>query len=129
MGTIDETASPLGEALFSSVQRRVLSLLLGHPERAFQSAEVIRLAQSGTGAVHRELRRLEAAGWLTATRVGNQKHYQANRECPGFHELHGLVIRTLDTEFPGGRAAEPVPDESPSLTMPAPPPRDGWKVW
>ncbi len=92
MGTIKPAG--VASALFTPVQQRVLGLLFGQPERRFQSAQIIRLAQSGTGAVHRQLRRLERAGLVTVTRVGNQRHYQANRDSPIFADLHGLITRT-----------------------------------
>jgi predicted nucleotidyltransferase len=93
-------ASSLADALFSSVQQRVLALLFGQPDRRFQSAELIRLAHGGTGAVHREINRLADAGWLTVTRSGNHKYYQANRGCPAFRELHGLVVKTVGVVEP-----------------------------
>jgi predicted transcriptional regulator len=78
MGTIipdtgrgEISLSGLAGALFSSVQQRVLALLFGHPERNYSTSELIRLAESGTGAVHRELRRLAEGGLLTVARVGN----------------------------------------------------------
>ena len=95
-------------ALFSPVQQRVLGLLFGQPGRRFQSAELIRLAESGTGAVHRQLQRLEATGWITATRVGNQKHYQANAECPAFDELRSLIAKTVGLVEPLRRALAPL---------------------
>jgi predicted nucleotidyltransferase len=55
---------------------------------------VIGLARSGTGAVQRELARLEAAGLVTVSRIGKQKHYQANQASPVFQELRGLVLKT-----------------------------------
>lgn len=85
----------LGDALFSQVQQRVLGLLYGQPTRRFQSGELIRLARGGTGAVQRQLERLTASGWITATRVGNQKYYQANEDSPAFAELHGLIVKTV----------------------------------
>jgi predicted nucleotidyltransferase len=109
MGTKDEADSPgLAGALFSPVQQRVLGLLFGQPGRRFQSAELIRLAKSGTGAVHRQLRRLEAAGWVTATRLGNQKHYQANADCPAYAELQGLIAKTVGLVEPLRRALHPL---------------------
>jgi predicted nucleotidyltransferase len=93
-------SSGLADALFSPVQQRVLGLLFGQPERRFQSAELIRLADSGTGAVHRQLSRLAEAGWVIVTRTGNQKHYQANRACPVFAELHGLIVKTVGVVEP-----------------------------
>ena len=86
--------------LFSPVQQRVLALLFGQPGRSFQGAEVIALAGSGTGAVHRQLVRLADSGLVTVTRVGNQKHYQANRDSPVFSELHGLVLKTTGLAGP-----------------------------
>ena len=111
MGTISEHASPgLAGALFSPVQLKVLGLLFGHAGRRFQSAELIRLAESGTGAVHRQLRRLEDAGWVTVTPVGNQKHYQANQACPAFDELRGLIVKTVGLVEPIRKALEPLSD-------------------
>jgi predicted nucleotidyltransferase len=87
--------SGVASALFTPVQQRVLGLLFGQPERRFQSAELIRLAGSGTGAVHRQLQRLEKAGLVTVARDGNQKYYAARRDAPVFPELHGLVVKTV----------------------------------
>ena len=91
-------------ALFTPVQQRVLGLLFGQPDRRFQSAELIRLAQSGTGAVHRQLARLEEAGLVTVDRMGNQKYYQASHQSPVFQELHGLIAKTVGVAEPLRRA-------------------------
>ena len=74
----------IADALFTKVQQRVLGVLFGNPGRSFYGNEVISLVDSGTGAVQRELTRLEAAGLVTVTRIGNQKHYQANEAAPVF---------------------------------------------
>lgn len=108
MGTNRQSTDGLADALFTPVQQRVLGLLFGQPERRFQSAELIRLAASGTGAVHRLLSRLEATGLVTATRVGNQKHYQANTASPVFAELHGLVVKTVGVVEPLRTALAPL---------------------
>lgn len=86
--------SGLADALFTKVQQRVLAVLFGNPARSFFANEVIALAGSGTGAVQRELARLEMAGLVTVTRLGKQKHYQANAGSPVFQELRGLVLKT-----------------------------------
>ena len=85
----------LADALFAKVQQRVLGVLYGNPRRSFYANEVIALARSGTGAVQRELRRLEASGLVTVTRIGKQKHYQANAGSPVFEELRALVLKTV----------------------------------
>ncbi len=85
----------LSSALFSNVQQRVLALVFGHPERSFYTSEIVRNVHSGTGAVERELARLEQSGLVTVERIGNQKHYRANRESPIFEELQGIVLKTV----------------------------------
>lgn len=106
MGTKPASAG-LADALFSPVQQRVLGLLFGQPQRRFQSAELIRLAGSGTGATHRMLTRLADAGLVTVTRSGNHKHYQANRASPVFPELHGLIVKTVGLVEPLREALTP----------------------
>ena len=90
-----EAPSAMASALFPKVRQRVLAVLFGNPGRSFYANEVIGLAQSGTGAVQRELAGLAAAGLLTVKRQGNQTHYQANADAPVFTELRGLVLKTL----------------------------------
>lgn len=92
--TSEQAQSGVANALFSKVQQRVLAVLFGNPSRSFYANEVIALAGSGTGAVQRELARLDAAGLVAVTRIGNQKHYQANSSTPVFEELRGLILKT-----------------------------------
>src|SRR5712691_12287437 len=98
MGTISPRSHGLADALFSPVQQRLLGLLYGQPQRRFQSAELIRLAGSGTGAAHRLLTRLADAGIVTVTRSGNQKHYQVNRQSPIFSDLRKLVAKAVGVQ-------------------------------
>lgn len=88
-------AAGTADALFSKVQQRVLGVLFGNAGRSFFANEVIALAGSGTGAVQRELSRLEGAGLVTVRRVGKQKHYQANAAASVFRELRGLAMKTF----------------------------------
>jgi predicted nucleotidyltransferase len=107
MGTELAPRTRLADALFTPVQQRVLALLFGQPDRSFRGAEVIALADSGTGAVHRQLMRLADSGLVTVSRAGNQKHYQANPDSPVFAELHGLVVKTVGLVGPLEKALEP----------------------
>ncbi len=100
----------LADALFTPVQQRVLGLLFGQPDRRFQSGELIRLAASGTGAVHRLLTRLAGARLVSVERVGNQKYYQANLASPVFAELHGLIVKTSGLVAPLRAALAPLAD-------------------
>jgi predicted nucleotidyltransferase len=85
----------LADALFSKVQQRVLGLLFVNAERSFYTNEIVRFVDSGIGVVQRELEKLTASGLVTTKRIGNQKHYQANREAPIFEELRGIMLKTV----------------------------------
>ena len=90
----------MSSALFSNVQQRVLGLIFGHPERSFYTSEILRSVNSGTGAVERELKRLQSSGLVSVERIGNQKHYRANPDSPIFGELHSLVLKTVGLAGP-----------------------------
>ena len=107
MGTISTDAISLSNALFSKVQQRVLALIFGQPERSFYTSEIKRNVNSGTGAVERELSRLQRSGLVSIERIGNQKHYRANRQSPIFAELHSLVIKTVALTEPLRKSLEP----------------------
>ncbi len=95
MGTNGAGNYNLGDALFSKTQRQVLSLLFGNPDKSFYVKEIVRSAGVGVGTVQRELEKLSRVGLLTIKKIGNQKHYQANRESPIFEELKGIVQKTF----------------------------------
>jgi len=94
MGKIEHGKSGLASALFAKVQLRVLTLLIGQPERQYHASEIIKIVQSGSGAVQRELEKLTRAGIDVVTPSGNRKMYQANRDSPIFHDLRGLIMKT-----------------------------------
>jgi predicted nucleotidyltransferase len=98
----------LADALFSTVQQRVLAYLFGQPERSFFATELIKLAGGGSGAVQRELARLEDSGLVMVTRLGTQKHYQANPKSPIFSELCGIAQKTVGLAEPLREALRPL---------------------
>ena len=106
MGKIIETS--LSTALFSNVQKRVLGLIFGQPDRSFYTSEIMRSVRSGTGAVERELTRLKDSGLVSVQRIGNQKHYRANANSPIFEELRSLVRKTVALTEPLKESLEPV---------------------
>lgn len=93
MGTSHSRVS-IADALFTQTQQRVLSVLFGNVARSYYASEIIARAQIGSGAVQREIARLEASGLITSERIGNQKHYRANERSPVFEPLRELVLRT-----------------------------------
>ena len=85
----------IGAALFGATRQAVLRLLFGHPGERFYQRQIIRIIGLGSGAVQRDLEQLTRAGILVRTAEGRQTYYQANRECPVFDELHGLIRKTF----------------------------------
>jgi len=56
---------------------------------------LIGLIGAGSGAVQRELARLEGSGLVTVSRSGTQKHDQANPASPIYMELCGIARKTI----------------------------------
>jgi predicted nucleotidyltransferase/predicted transcriptional regulator with HTH domain len=110
MGIAEMETTGLSNALFSKVQQRVLGLIFGQPERSFYMSEIMRNVRSGTGAVARELLRLQQSGLVSVERIGNQKHYRANPQSPIFSELRSLVIKTVALTEPLRKSLEPCAD-------------------
>jgi predicted nucleotidyltransferase len=106
MGKMIEAS--LSSALFSNVQKRVLGLIFGQPQRSFYTSEIMRSVRSGTGAVERELTRLRDSGLVSVQRIGNQKHYRANADSPIFEELRSLVRKTVALTEPLKESLEPI---------------------
>ena len=98
----------LADALFSTIQQRVLACLFGQPERSFFATELIRLAGGGSGAVQRELARLSDSGLVVVSRLGTQKHYQANPKSPIYAELCAIARKTVGLAEPLRTALAPL---------------------
>ena len=84
----------LASILFTEYRRRVLGLLLLHPDEHYHLREIARLTGTVPGTLARELAKLEEAGLLESQRVGNQRHYSANRSCPVYEELASILRKT-----------------------------------
>ncbi len=85
----------ISDVLFSGVQQRVLGLLFGQPERSFYTNEIAKLGKTGRGSLQRELERMTAAGLVTMTQIGRQKHYQANRDSFVFNEIRSITLKSF----------------------------------
>ena len=107
ISTVQKRTS-MADALFSTIQQRVLAYLFGQPERSFFATELIKLAGGGSGAVQRELARLDDSGLVTVTRVGTQKHYQANPKSPIFADLCAIAQKTVGLAEPLREALAPL---------------------
>jgi len=86
--------STLSSVLFTEYRSRVLGLLLLHPERSYYLREVARITATVPGTLKREMDKLLEVGLLTVQKVGNQNHYQANRDCPIYEDLANVLRKT-----------------------------------
>ena len=107
VATRAKPATGLADALFSKGQQRVLGYLFGQPERSFFATELIGLSGGGSGAVQRELQRLADSGLVRVSRVGTQKHYQANPASPIYSELTAIARKTVGLAEPLREALKP----------------------
>lgn len=80
--------------LFTEYQRRVLGLLLLHPENRYHVREIARLTNTAAGSLHRELSKLAKSQVLLREISGNQVYYQANPNFPIFKELASILRKT-----------------------------------
>lgn len=101
----------IADALFTSTQQKVLSILFGQPGRSFYASELIALAGAGSGAVQRELKRLAKSGILVTRTIGNQKHYQANADSPIYGEIFQIVRKTFGLTKPLSEALLSIADK------------------
>ncbi len=95
MGTFVPIMSTiLSAALFGKTQNAILGLLFTNVDEAYYLREIVRRTGMGQGAVQRELKKLSGARILLRQDIGRQSFYRANKDCPIYHELHGLAIKT-----------------------------------
>jgi predicted nucleotidyltransferase len=65
-----------------------------HPEASLHVREIARATGKIPGTLLRELNQLADAGVLLRQPMGNQVHFQANRQCPIYEELRGILKKT-----------------------------------
>ena len=98
----------LADALFTNTQQNVLGLMYVQPKKSFYINEILRLTGMGVATIKRELERMETAGILSMTRIGNQHHYQANPGCPIYEELLSIAAKTFGVADILETALEPI---------------------
>jgi len=94
IATFASSMSVLSDILFKDYRKRVLNLLLLHPDESNHVREVARLTGTVAGTTGRELKNLAQAGVLLQRKRGNQLEYSANRQCPIFEELASILRKT-----------------------------------
>jgi DNA-binding transcriptional ArsR family regulator len=80
--------------LLPEVRKEVLALLLTSPQQSWHLRDIARRTDFAPGTVQRELTGLVQAEIILRRKDGNRVYYQANKSCPIFPELAGLLRKT-----------------------------------
>jgi len=94
-------SSQLTKLLFKGYRRKVLELLLLHPDKKYHVREVARITGTVAGTLHKELSHLADTGLLLKEKVGNQVLYSANYDCLIFEELVSILRKISNTYVVG----------------------------
>lgn len=84
----------LSDLLFPTYRRRILSLLLLHPELSLHVREIARRTGLAAATLGRELTRLAEVGLLTREVRGNQVAYRADATCPIHADIANVLRKT-----------------------------------
>ncbi len=110
MGSKPVADDVVAMALWPAARRATLGLLYTRPDEAFFLREIVVRTGLGFGHVQRELARLSKAGILSRRRAGVHVYFQANRDCPVFSEILGLVRKTVGLAAGLRKALAPLAD-------------------
>ena len=83
------------KSLFPKTKRKILSLMLLHPDERFYLRDISRKINVSQGTLHRDLKPLVRDGILISESRGNQAYYSINKNCPIYNELRGIIIKTF----------------------------------
>jgi DNA-binding transcriptional ArsR family regulator len=88
-------AAKMIDKLFGSKLRaKILAWLFSHTDERYFVRQLKGILQEDAANISRELLRMTDMGILICQIEGQQKYYQANKNCPIFAELQGLVLKT-----------------------------------
>jgi predicted nucleotidyltransferase len=86
----------LSNKIFGSrIRTKVLSWFYMHTDEGFFIRQLATILKEDPTNLSRELSSLEKVGILVSTKQGNLKYFQANKRCPFFKELKGLILKTI----------------------------------
>jgi len=77
----------------SRVRRKIVVVFAKYPDFKTHARGLSKLIKEDPGNIQRELKRLEKGNFLIATKKGNTKIYQTNKQFPILKELQSIVIK------------------------------------
>lgn len=100
--------SAFAEIFASPTLVDVLGIFLTHSERDYYQRELVALSGSRLSQVQRDLRRLERAGLVSASRRGNRVYYRGASGHPAFADLQRVFVKTVAVADVLREALEPL---------------------
>lgn len=99
------------EKLFGSrIRAKALGWFYMHPDERYFVRQLASILNEDSTNLSRVLTELTKFRILSSIRLGNLKYFQANKNCPFFHELKGLVLKTIGVIGEIKSAFEKFPD-------------------
>ena len=83
------------DALFPRTRQAILAATFGEPRRWWYMRELARHLRLTPSSLQRELASLVRGGILLQRREGKHVYFQADTDSPIFHELQGLILKTV----------------------------------
>lgn len=82
------------DALLPKTRQAILAATLMNPDRWWYMSDLAKHVGRTPSSLQRDLAALAEAGILRRRREGNRAYFQADRDCPLFGELRGILTKT-----------------------------------
>jgi predicted nucleotidyltransferase len=83
------------DALFSKTKQNILYTTLTNPDKWWYLSDLAKSINTSPSSLQRDLLIMTSTGILEKRQEGNRIYYRANRECPVFDELQGIIVKTV----------------------------------
>jgi predicted nucleotidyltransferase len=83
------------DCLVNKTTQAVLAATVLHPERTWYLSDLAKHLRRRPSSLQTPLASLVSAEVLSRRKDGNRVYFQANRDCPFFRELQGLIAKTV----------------------------------
>ena len=101
----------ISDTLFGKTRRLILALLYTHSDEQFYLRRIVRETGAGLGPAQRELNQLTSSGIVTKQHSDRLVYYKANQNCPIYHELKSIILKTAGLADIFRSALEPLSDK------------------
>lgn len=83
------------DALFSKTKQNILSTTVINPDKWWYLSDLAKTINTSPSSLQRDLLNMTSTGILEKRQEGNRIYYRANKECPVFDELQGIIVKTV----------------------------------